>query len=74
MEEETTYFDIFLKYGLFLAGIFQLLCILALIFIPATYLRKLEKEREENIAANNNENKSSIGKQKKQTDKLRKRR
>ena len=76
IDEKTTYFDTFMKYGLFFAGIFQLMCILALIFVPTSYLRKMEKEREENVAAGlNNENKNNLpsGKQKKQTDKVRKR-
>jgi len=76
MDEETTYFDVFLKYGLYLAGIFQLICILALIFVPTCYLRKMEKEREEqeNKISNHPTHKtSSVVKQKKQTDKTRKR-
>lgn len=47
MGTEITYFDIFLKYGLFLGGIFQLICILALVFVPSSYLQKMEKNREQ---------------------------
>lgn len=42
MATELTYFDIFLKFGLFLGGVFQLICILAIIFVPSSYLRTME--------------------------------
>ena len=81
--EEESYFDIVLKYGLYLAGIFQLICLVALIFVPTTYLKKMEKERkeiEENLSANkssasNNEMDIKTGNLKsKSTEKLHKRR
>ena len=79
MDEESTYFDVVLKYGLIVAGIFQLICLVALIFVPTAYLRKMEKEREENAAAaantaTNIDNKTNSGKQKKSLENTRKRR
>ena len=37
-----SYLDIVLKFGLFVGGIFQLLCILALVFVPVTFLKNIQ--------------------------------
>ena len=74
--EEETYFDVVLKYGLFVAGIFQLVCLIALIFVPTAYLKKMEREREENAATSTTASftNSDTGKPKKSVEKIRKRR
>ena len=74
--EEETYFDVVLKYGLFVAGIFQLVCLIALIFVPTAYLKKMEKEREENAPTSTTASlkNSDTGKPKKSVEKIRKRR
>ena len=73
--EEETYFDFALKYGLFVAGIFQLVCLIALIFVPTAYLKQMEKEREENAATSASSSANSdTGKTKKSVEKVRKRR
>lgn len=64
--------DTFLKYGLLIGGVFQLICILAIIFVPCDKFMESEvqlgKQKEEHSA------KSVPLKQKVQSSKTRKRR
>ena len=51
--EERTFWELILHYGLFLGGIFQLVCILAIVVVPYGKLSNAEEEiREKEINKN----------------------